>query len=151
MIGNVGPLQTSATYASVPLNYSNSVGSSVGNPNVSGPGQAQNVAAMQINAQVAQLLSGIGGGGENRELLQLMIGLMILITLLQGAQQAQSTAAAVKELSNLGAARTLGVGMSTTTFTIEQTTTAPYSAGADALQSSTQPTAAQGQKLDLAA
>lgn len=151
MIGHVAALQTSATYAPVALDYSVGVGSTHGDASVQGSGMAQSAAAMQINAQVAQLLSGIGGGGENKQLLQLMIGLMILITLLQGSQQAQSTAAAAKELSNLGAARNLGVGMTTTTFAFEQTTITPNAGEVDALQSAAQPTATQGQKVDLAA
>ena len=151
MIGHVGALQTSATYAPVPLDYSVGVGSTQGDGSVQGAGAAQSAAAMQIGAQVAQLLSGIGGGSENKQLLQMLIGLMILITLLQGSQQAQSTAAAAKELSNLGAARNLGVGMATTVFRFEPTTIVPDAGGAEVLQSAAQPTDTQGQKVDLAA
>ena len=83
MIGHIAALNTSAAYAPVPLGASEGVNSPSVGGSVSGPPSAQTVMSTQINAQVARLLQGIGGGAENNQLLQLMIGLMILITLLQ--------------------------------------------------------------------
>lgn len=120
MIGHIAALDTSAAYASAPLGTSGGGNSpQVGGP-VSGPQSAQTVMSTQINAQVARLLQGIGGGAESNQLLQLMIGLMILITLLQGSQgQAPDP---MKDLAGLSGGRAAAAGTTATSFTIEQTT-----------------------------
>jgi hypothetical protein len=148
MIGHVAPLDTSSTYASAPLNSSVGVTTPQAGGSVAGSQMAQSVTAMQINAQVAHLLQGIGGAAENNQLLQLMIGLMILITLLQGSQQPQAAADPFKSLAGLSGARASAAGATVTNFTIEQTT---VTWAAPNLENTQAASDGQGQKVDLAA
>ncbi len=146
MIGHIAPLDTSGPYAPSPLTNSVGVNSPQGGGSVSGPQSAQTVMSTQINAQVAHLLQGIGGGAESNQLLQLMIGLMILITLLQGSQaQAPDP---MKDLAGLNGARTSAAGATAASFTIEQTTVTWTPAAVDPSQTAAD---GQGQKVDLAA
>jgi len=146
MIGHIAALDTSAAYASAPLGTSVGVNSPQGGGSVSGPQSAQTVMSTQINAQVAHLLKGIGGGAENNQLLQLMIGLMILITLLQGSQaQAPDP---MKDLAGLSGGRASAAGMAATSFSIEQTTVTWTPAAVENSQAASD---GQGQKVDLAA
>lgn len=153
MIGHVSPLDSSGAYAP-PVGTAGGAGETSpgsalnGSNSLSGAQLAQTVTAMQINAQVAQLLRGVGGGAENNQLLQLMIGLMILITLLQGTQQAQSAADPLKDLATAAGGR--AAGLTASTYTIEQTTVS-WTPAADPAQSNAQAVDGQGEQIDLAA
>src|SRR3972149_10320046 len=65
-------------------------------------GHSNNVALINLGNQISQLLQGIGGGVENNKTLQLLIGLLILLTLLEGSSKGGGSAA--DALSGLGKA-----------------------------------------------
>lgn len=80
----------------------------------------------QVHQSVSQLLSTIGGGAEQDQLLRTLIMLMIILSLLTGSQGKEETGArSLRQLGSQGGNPSLYVGIfsSSTTITIQQTTT----------------------------
>jgi len=116
-------------------------------------GSSNNVSLVNLGNQIGQLLQGIGGGVENNKTLQLLIGLMILMTLLEGSSKGGQSAA--DALSGLGGAAGRGSYVSfeasTTSITIEHTSMTMTAAAIETMAASEDNSPSQGQKIDLAA
>lgn len=108
----------------------------------------------KLGNQIGQLLQGIGGGLENNKVLQLMIGLMILLTLLEGsAKGGQSAADPLSGLGSGDGGRGAYGSMeaSTTSITIEHTSMTMTASSVETMAASADDGQAQGQNIDLAA
>lgn len=95
---NVGRFSPLGALLGSPLDPTGSA--SVGNSQAAGPAPATGSASFsQITQQISQLLQSIGGGAENNQMLQMMLGLLILLTLLSNSQQPQD---AISQLASAG-------------------------------------------------
>ena len=162
MLSQISPLDVGASnglhylgaLGSGPRDTSPVSGQAVGLPSAAPLGLGNAVSLVGMNNEISQLLQSIGGGVENNKMLQLMIGLLILLTLLQGsAKTGQSAADALSGLGGSGGGRgtSISFAASTTSITIEQTSVTMTASAADTLaaaQGSTQP---PNHKIDLAA
>ena len=96
-----------------------------------GPGSAANSTLLgrslqisNVNLAVTQMLQDVGGGVENDKMLQLMIALLILMALLENMQQQQggSGGSSGGSGSSFNTAQLMGMFLSSSSITIEQTT-----------------------------
>lgn len=118
------------------------------------------MAISNVPSQVAELLQSIGGGLENDKALQLLIAMILLLALLQGAQnesqgQSQSAADLLRLLGGgqQGQSHSITLLSSSTTITFQQTSISMVSVSSFEFGSSTaaggEPSV--GQELDASA
>ncbi len=155
MIGHISPLDTStqAMNPMGPLTSSAPADAPVGGATpLMSSSFADAISALQINTAVGQLLQGIGGGAESNKTLQMLIALLILVTLLQGSQSQDSAAGKLGDLAQGGIGRGgyVGMSMSSTTVTIEQTSVV-YTGNPAQELGAADAGPDQGQELDVAA
>jgi len=164
MLSQISPLDVGASNG---LHYLGALGSGSGAQDASPvSGQAVGLPAaapldigsavslVSMNNEISQLLQSIGGGVENNKMLQLMIGLLILLTLLQGsAKTGQSAADALSTLGASGGGRGtyISFAASTTSITIEQTSVTMTASAADTLAAAQGNAQPQNHRIDLAA
>ncbi len=150
MIGRVSPLDVSNYGLNAPTALQGSNGPAASSSAATGSSLASAVSALQINTAVSQLLQGIGGAAESNKTLQMLIALLILLTLLQGPQPSNANTSALDDLAQGGRGAYLGVSMSSTTITVEQTSLV-YASGDAQSAAATGDSTGQGRRLDLAA
>src|SRR3972149_12035654 len=110
MMNSISPLEVGASnglhylgaLGGGPRDASGVGGGALGLGSASPLGPSNNVSLINLGNQISQLLQGIGGGVENNKTLQLLIGLLILLTLLEGSSKGGGPAA--DALSGLGGA-----------------------------------------------
>ena len=160
MMNSISPLDVGASnglhylgaLGGGPRNTGAVEGGAVGLGSASPLGLSDTVSMVNLGNQISQLLQGIGGGMENNKMLQLMIGLLILLTLLEGSSKGGGSAA--DALSGLGGAAGRGnyvsFEASTTSITIEHTSMTMTAAAIDTMADSQDTGQSQGQKIDFA-
>ena len=108
-----------------------------------------------VFAAVSTMMQSIGGGVENNRLMRMLIALMIILSLLQGQQEAQSQTGG-NELAQLGngANRSfsyIGIFSSSTTIIFQQTTTEVSLSSYEQYAANQQVQTAPGSQVDLSA
>jgi hypothetical protein len=106
-----------------------------------------------MSGQIGQLLRGVGGGAEDNRMLQMMIGLMILMAVLQGSSsQPRGGADLLGQLMGPGSGGGSVSLLSSTSISIEQTSMTVMAASPEtlaAIQGGSQPQ--QDPQIDLTA
>ena len=134
---NVAAGQGSAGSAQVGgASASNSAAGGTGR--VSAQSSSASVGITRINAEVSQMLSGIGGGLQNDKMLQMLIGLIILLALLRAMQGGSDSAlGALSQFGQGGSQTHTGeLLFSQTTIEIQQVTSNVALGGGEAYASS---------------
>lgn len=108
-----------------------------------------------VFAAVSTMMQSIGGGVENNRLMRMLIALMIILSLLQGQQEAQSQTGG-NELAQLGngANRSfsyIGIFSSSTTIIFQQTTTEVSLSSYEQYAANEPVQTAPGSQVDLSA
>ena len=155
MIGHVSPLDllTQGMNAPGPLNSPSLARTNYSAAGASPPisSLAGAISGLEINAAVSQLLQSVGGGLETNKTLQMLIALLILVTLLQGSRDGGSTAGDLDSLARRGTGGYLGIAMSSTTITVEQTSILYTASMAQSSAGTEDAESGRGGRLDLAA
>ena len=108
---------------------------------------SQTVSMLNLNVQVGELLSNIGGNAQGNQMLQMLIALLILMTLLQQSQNGKGGSAdALLDMLSRGADGSR-MQMSSTFMSIQQTTTS-FVTATDTFANST---SQGGEQLDVSA
>lgn len=108
---------------------------------------SQTVSMLNLNVQVGELLSNIGGNAQGNQMLQMLIALLILMTLLQQSQNGKGGSAdALLDMLSRGADGSR-MQMSSTFISIQQTTTS-FVTATDTFANST---SQGGEQLDVSA
>lgn len=108
-----------------------------------------------VFAAVSTMMQSIGGGVENDRLMRMLIALMIILSLLQGQQEAQSQSGG-NELAQLGGGANgrssyIGIFSSSTTIIFQQTTTQVSLSSYEQSAVGKQVPTAPGSQVDLSA
>ncbi len=140
--------------------YASAAGNGVPTGGVSGgsrlgsnrPVAVGGTAPSNLGNQIGQLLQALGGDSQNSQMLPLLIGLMILMTLLEGSSQGGGSP--TDALSQLGGASggqggLEGLAASATSITIEHTSVTMTSSFVESMAADEG--SGQGQTLDEAA
>ncbi len=159
MIGHVSPLGVSTTQPLLDLTplrgadgtRNASDASAIGPAPLGAAGLSEALSVLQVNAQVAELLQGVGQGLENNKTLQLLIALMILVTLLQGGGQSKSAGEALNGLGAQGGGREAYLSMTTTSISIEQTSMTFTATGVESFNAAGAEQDSSGRKIDVSA
>ncbi len=105
------------------------------------------VSMLNVNTQVVELLSNVGGSAQGNQTLQMLIALLILMTLLQQSQNGNGRSAdALLDMLSRGAGGS-HLQMSSTFISIQQTTTS-FTTATDTSGNST---SQGGEQLDVSA
>ena len=121
--------------------------STLGSQNGATSVTSRTVSMLNLNTQVGELLSNIGGNAQGNQMLQMLIALLILMTLMNQSQQGnnQSGQALLDMLSRSAGGNHMQ--MSSSYISIQQTTTS-YTTATDTAGNST---SQGGEQLDVSA
>jgi len=154
--------------SSVSLNPAGQNAGSIGAANIGGAAQAGGTSPTtaagvlsgsqsitNVFAAVSTMMQSIGGGVENDRLMRMLIALMIILSLLQGQQEAQSQTGG-NGLAQLGSgvngrSSYIGFFSSSTTIIFQQTTTQVSLSSYEQYAAGGQVQTAPGSQVDLSA
>ncbi len=115
--------------------------------------QSSSMSFTSVNTSVTQMLQSIGGGVENDQMLKMLIGLMILLSLL-GSQQEEGEGGSQSQMGQMGMesssqSQYVGIFASSTTVSMQQSSTTMISSSDAGMSMNNEGAPAEGSNIDV--